>query len=109
MDQLGHVGDGDEDAAAYQGDEHDGAGHVLARFDGLLGEGGDGVEPEERVGGDGGTGRDGGEAGRIVEERLGAGQAAGALRGHHVYVPQLLRELQQERSVQHSFCSPKEK
>ena len=79
-----HVGHDHEDPAADQGDEHDRAGHVLARVDGLLGERGDGVEPEERVRGYGGAGGDGGEAGGVVEERVGADQRTRAGGGDQV-------------------------
>lgn len=101
MDQLGHVGHGHEDAAADQGDQHDGARHVLARVDGLLGEGGDGVEPEERVRCDGGPGRDGGDAGGVVEERLRAGQTAGARGGHHVADGQRHKEHDDQQLERH--------
>lgn len=81
-DQVDHVGHRHEDAAD-QGDEHDGARHVLARFDGLLGDGGDSVELEERVRGDGGAGGDGGEAGRVVEVCHPAQDVQAVVLAHH--------------------------
>lgn len=53
-----------EDANADQGHGHDGARHGPAWVDSFLGEGGDCVEPQEGIGGDGRARRDGVEAGQ---------------------------------------------
>ena len=92
--------DGHEDTAD-QRCEHDGARHVLARVNGLFGEGGDGVEPEELVPPDGGTDRDRGEGGSVVDERLGADQAAGTLGGHHAADGQRREEQDDQRPERH--------
>ena len=78
VDQLCEVGDHHKDAATDQRDQHDGPGHVLFGVDGFLRQCGDGVEPQERVGGNGCAGADGAQAGAGVEERGGIGQPARA-------------------------------
>ena len=50
--ELCYVGDDDEHAATNERHEHDRARHGATGLDGLFGEGGDGVEAEERVGRD---------------------------------------------------------
>jgi hypothetical protein len=49
--ELGRVGDDEEDAAADQQDQHDGPRDRLLWRDGLLGQRGDRIEAQERIGG----------------------------------------------------------
>ena len=84
MDELHCVGHDDEDASADEGDEHDRLRHGATRVDGLLGEGGDGVEAEERICGDRGTAADGHERGIDAGERGRADQSRTAIRGEYI-------------------------